>query len=78
MEEYRNLLDERLADIALSKSVTECIDLGCKDPNHMEKLDSLILNMLDTVQDVYEITLPTPQADKTPKSSRLERRSQAF
>ena len=69
-EEYRNLLDEKLADIVLPKSVTECRDLGCRDPNHMEELDSLILSMLDTVQDVSEITLPTPQADKTQKSSR--------
>ena len=59
-EDYRNILDERLEEIFTPMSVTLCHDVSCRDPVHKEELDTFTLNLLSTVQEVAEMTLPVP------------------
>ena len=63
-EEYKSILDEKLASIVLHDSVSSCMNLKCKDPKHMEELDIFTMSILNTVQEAAELTLPIPLLGK--------------
>ena len=60
-----NLLDEKLGNLVTPKSITDCQDMKCRNPIHKEDLDNYTLNLLETLQEVVELTLPKPKATKT-------------
>ena len=44
--------------IEVPQSVLECKDLKCKDPDHLADLDLLAASVMESVQEVAEVTLP--------------------
>ena len=58
--DYKHILEEKLGEIIFCNEVSMCKNLSCKDPRHREELDTFTLNILGTVQDVAEQTLPIP------------------
>ena len=59
-EEFKTILDEKLASIVLHDSVSSCMDMKCRDTKHKEELDTFTMNILSSVQEVAEMTLPVP------------------
>ena len=61
-EQYKYLLDTRLSSIVIPTQVTECVDVHCQDPVHLEAIDWLSIEIPEGVQDCAEAALPLPQA----------------
>ena len=59
-QEYKSLLENRLASVEVPESVLSCRDVHCHSRVHREELDRFTLELLETVQDVAEETLPVP------------------
>ena len=68
-DSYRVTLEQRLADLSIPDSVTNCHDMHCRDASHKEDLDQYTLAVLDTIQDAAEVNLPTP----APKNSSMKK-----
>ena len=68
---YRNMLDEKLDCVICPASVTICQDVHCKSKEHREMLIIFEADVLYSIQEAAESTLPTPKAtsmDKHKKS----------
>ena len=61
-EEYRRQLEFQLSNLEVPDSINTCDDVHCRDPIHREELDRFTLDLLETVQNVAEETLPIPAA----------------
>ena len=61
-EQYKLLLENRLESIKMPTQVTECENVHCRDPVHLEALDWAATELLEGVQDCAEATLPVPKA----------------
>ena len=61
---YASVLEDRLSDIHVHASITECRDVNCKDKKHIEEADKLMEKVLNTVQKVAERCLPVPKVGK--------------
>ena len=59
-DDFKNVLDEKLGSIVIPTSVELCHDVKCCDPNHIEELDNFTMELLQTVQEVAENSLPIP------------------
>ena len=55
---YSDQLSKKMEEVEIPKSVIECKDLHCRDPEHLADLDLLAASVLGTVQHVAEETLP--------------------
>ena len=55
---YSDELKHNLEDVEIPKSVLECKDLQCRDPDHLADLDLLAASVLGSMQQVAEETLP--------------------
>ena len=63
--EYRNILEEKLARLSAPESVLTCMDVHCQDVKHREDLDKYTIEVLETVQGVAEDCLPVPSGGRT-------------
>ena len=52
------MLDERISSIQIPASLTSCKNVKCRDPEHIEELDIFTMDLLETLQDVAEESLP--------------------
>ena len=66
-DQYKYLLDVRLASIMIPTQVSDCQDVHCRDPVHLEACDWYTAEILEAVQDSAENSLPVPQGDKKGK-----------
>ena len=57
---YKSLLEERIGNLIIPASLTSCRDVKCRDPVHIEELDTFTMDLLETMQDVAEQSLPMP------------------
>ena len=57
---YTTSLEQRLAELIIPVSVTQCNDLHCQDPRHREDLDQYTMAVLESIQDAAEVSLPIP------------------
>ena len=62
---YSDQLINKLEEIEIPKSVIECKDLHCRDPEHLADLDLLAASVLGTVQHVAEETLPVSEGGRS-------------
>ena len=62
--EYSNKLEQKLCQLNIPASITECRDVNCKIEQHMEEADKLMEEVLYTVQEVAEGCLPCPKGGK--------------
>ena len=58
---YRFLLDRKLEAIMVPTQISECKDLKCRNPEHIEAVDWFSTELLDAVQSAGEETLPCPR-----------------
>ena len=61
-EIYKYVLEEKLNSIIIPTQISECSDLHCKDPVHLEAVDWLATEILESVQSSAELSLPCPKA----------------
>ena len=59
-ENFESLLEDRLSQLIIPISVLECRDVKCRDPTHKEDLDNFAMDLLETLQEIAETTLPMP------------------
>ena len=59
--EYCNKLEQKLCQINIPCSITECRDVECKIEQHKEEAEKLMEEVLYTVQEVAESCLPCPK-----------------
>ena len=55
---YNNNIYNKLTNIEIPDCVTNCNDLHCKDPNHIEAIDSTMINFLENIELAAEESLP--------------------
>ena len=60
---FKTTLEEKISNLFVPFSVTRCRNVKCKDKEHREDLDIFTLELLETVQEVAEESLPVPAAD---------------
>ena len=66
---FKTALDEKMSSLLPPASVLSCMDVHCKEPSHKEDLDQFTLEVLETVQNVAEETLPTPPSGNSQKKN---------
>ena len=66
--DYRSQLEMQISQLKVPDSVTFCVNVHCKDPVHKEELDRFTIELLETVQEVAEGTLPVPAAGNSAKA----------
>ena len=59
--DYKAKLETQLSQLIVPSSVSACTDVHCKDPTHRDDLDKFTIDILETVQNVAENTLPIPK-----------------
>ena len=67
-----NMLEEKVSQIKIPSSVSNCRDVKCRDLNHKQELDIFTLDLLETVQEVAEQNLPVPasgNSENNPKKT---------
>ena len=69
-DSYRQKLEERLRSVTCPVSVAMCSDVQCRDVQHREMLDIFGAEVLCSVQEAAESTLPTPKATPKDKHSK--------
>ena len=52
-------------------SLTTCRDVKCRDPAHIEELDNFTLDLLETMQEVAEESLPMPGSGSGAKEQKV-------
>ena len=57
---FRALLEDRVSSLIVPESLSSCRDVHCQDPSHIKDLDNFTLDLLETMQDVAEESLPLP------------------
>ena len=57
---YKTLLETRINTLAIPNSTVSCKDVHCQDPEHIAELDNFTMDLLETIQDVAEQSLPLP------------------
>ena len=57
---YKAILEERIGNLRIPASLTTCRDVKCRDPVHIEELDTFTMDLLETMQNVAEESLPMP------------------
>ena len=63
---FKELLEEKLNLLDAPNSVVSCQDTKCRNLNHKQDLDKFTLDLLETVQYVAEMSLPTPSTGSVP------------
>ena len=58
--EYKSILGERIGNLTIPPSLTSCRDVKCRDPVHIEELDTFTMDLLETMQNMAEESLPMP------------------
>ena len=56
------VLEDKISKLDIPSSVTRCRNVKCRDPEHRQDLDILTIELLETVQEVAEDSLPVPTA----------------
>ena len=51
---YKAILEERIGNLRIPASLTTCRDVKCRDPVHIEELDTFTMDLLETMQNVAE------------------------
>ena len=69
-ENYRQTLDVKLRRITCPVAVSSCKDVHCRDEKHREWLDIFGAEVLCSMQEAAESTLPTPKAQSDVKHSK--------
>ena len=69
-DSYRQKLEEKLRSVTCPVSVATCSDVHCRDEQHREMLDIFGAEVLCSVQEAAELTLPTPKATGKDKHSK--------
>ena len=70
-DNYRETLSVKLSNVVCPASIAMCEDVHCKDEKHRKMLDIFGAEVLCSIQEAAEATLPTPKAsgmDKHVKS----------
>ena len=70
---FRTVLEERLSYLELSKQVSECQNVKCRDPEHCRELDLHSVELLETIEEAAEESLPatTPKNNQNSKTKRM-------
>ena len=62
-EQYSYQLDTRLGSIMIPTQVSECKDVHCRDPIHLEACDWYTAEIMEAIQDSAENSLPVPKGE---------------
>ena len=67
-QNFKNLLEDRLNSLTIPQSVLECRDVKCRDTTHRVELDSFAMDLLETLQEIAETSLPMPAVGENSKA----------